>query len=365
MSQNASIPFTLQKCNMKIFNYSLLLLSISILHLSSCGQEEDTGVWLIPETDVFDGGPGKDGIPSVDVPDFSPVNDIQFLEDEDLVIAVKVNDEIKAYPHPILDWHEIVNDRVDGKPLAITYCPLTGTGIGWERDLGDGEVSAFGVSGLLYNTNLIPYDRRSDSNWSQMQLRSVNGQRAGQRIVTHPVVETSWQTFKALYPDALVMNTNTNFNRNYQEYPYGDYRTNDDLILFPIDHPDDRLAAKDRGLGILINESSKFYPLTLFASARAIVDQFVGQDLLVIGSQSDNYIVAFEQQLPDGTTITPAAIAPSTTTAVMVDTEGNEWNLFGEAISGPRTGAQLTSVESYIGFWFAWATFYPNLEIAN
>ncbi len=351
--------------NMKISHYLLLVLSLAILHLSSCSQEENNEIWLIPESDVFDGGPGKDGIPSIDVPEFSSASEIQFLEDEDLIIAVKVNDEIKAYPHPILDWHEIVNDRVDGKPLAITYCPLTGTGIGWDRDLGNGEVSAFGVSGSLYNTNLIPYDRRSDSNWSQMQLRSVNGQRAGQRIVTYPVVETTWRTFKALYPDALVMNTNTNFSRNYQEYPYGDYRTNNDLILFPIDHPDDRLPAKDRGLGILINESSKFYPLTLFTNANTIVDQFAGQNLLIIGSQSDNYIVAFEQQLADGTTITPAANPTSTLAAVMVDTEGNEWNLFGEAISGPRTGSQLQQVESYIGFWFAWATFYPEIELAN
>ena len=345
-------------------HYLLHLLALSEIHLSSCSQDENNEVWLIPENDVFDGGPGKDGIPSIDNPQFSLVSEVDFLENRDLVIAVKVDDDIKIYPHPILDWHEIVNDEVGGKPLAITYCPLTGTGIAWERDLGNGEVTTFGVSGLLYNTNLIPYDRTSDSNWSQMQLQAVNGQRAGQRIQTYPVVETSWQTAKGLYPEAMVLNTNTSFSRDYDRYPYGDYRTNDDLLLFPIDNVDERLPAKDRGLGILINGETKFYPLTLFNTNSVILDQFAGKDLLLLGNQNDNYVVAFEQQLPDGTTITPIA-TPITSDGMMVDTEGNVWNLFGEAVSGPRTGSQLQQVESYIGFWFAWATFYPDIEIAN
>ena len=143
--------------------------------------------WLIPQNEVRDGGPGKDGIPSIENPNFSSIEQIDFLEEQDIVIIVETGEDIKAYPHPILDWHEIVNDdiieMVNGElvansSLSLTYCPLTGTAIGWDSNVA-GTKTSFGVSGLLYNSNLMPYDRATDSYWSQMEHKCVKGELAG------------------------------------------------------------------------------------------------------------------------------------------------------------------------------------------
>jgi len=142
---------------------SLLTLALCFYSCDTVDNADVSGDWLIPTDQVFDGGPGRDGIPSVDNPQFTNVNDAPYLLDNDLVIGFKIGGTIRAYPHPILDWHEIVNDDISGQKTAITYCPLTGSAIAWKRN-GVVSNSAFGVSGLLFNSNLIPYDRGSSSN---------------------------------------------------------------------------------------------------------------------------------------------------------------------------------------------------------
>ena len=170
------------------------LLLAALFFSASCAKEQiaDTD-WSIPTDDVRDGGPGKDGIPSVDNPQFSTAGEASYLSDNDLVIGMVNGTQVKAYPHPILDWHEIVNDELDGIAVAMTYCPLTGSGIAWDCEL-DGERTTFGVSGLLFESNLIPYDRKTNSNWSQMRLDCVNGPLQGQKINTFPIIETTWGT---------------------------------------------------------------------------------------------------------------------------------------------------------------------------
>ena len=318
--------------------------------------------WLIPENQVFDGGPGKDGIPSVDNPNFSPQSAINFLGLNDLVVAVNFGNEARAYPHPILDWHEIVNDRIGDISLALTYCPLTGTGIGWDRVI-DGDETTFGVSGLLYNTNLLPYDRATDSNWSQMRHECVNGDRRGTVINTYHVVEMSFDTYRKMYPDGLVMNTNTGFNRSYGAYPYGGYRTNEQLI-FPISNEDDTFHPKERVLGMVVGEEVKAYPFTNFpgAAITAIEDQIGGEDVVIVGSTELNFMTGFNRQLADGTLLSFDGLQ-NQFPAVMIDNEGTEWDAFGNAISGPRQGTRLEAPLNYIGYWFAWATFNPEIRV--
>ena len=351
-----------------ILKYTFFFLTFSLF--AACSKSDDDSCenstdWLIPSCEVFDGGPGKDGIPSVDAPKFNIASSVNFLRPEDLVIGVYANGSYKAYPHPILDWHEIVNDEVGDKALAITYCPLTGTAIGWDRTI-DGEVTTFGVSGLLYNTNLIPYDRKTDTNWSQILSQGVNGELTNRNIETHPVIETSWETWKALFPDSEVLNRNTGFDRDYNRYPYGDYRTNNNALIFPVSNEDSRLPQKDRGLGVLIDEKAKFYPVGKFNEGdfQVVSDEFQNTDLVVIGSASKNLVVAYERRLEDGTNLTFEALASEDNAdMLMLDNEGNTWNIFGLAISGPRQGEQLKAPESFMGYWLAWATFYPNPEI--
>ena len=343
--------------------FFLLFLSVVACQKNDNGVQS-SGEWLVPSNEVRDGGPGKDGIPSVDNPEFIEVNAVSNLSDNDLVVGVKVGEEIKAYPHPILDWHEIVNDEIGGQSLALTYCPLTGTGIGWNR-MVNGVETEFGVSGLLYNSNLIPYDRNSDSYWSQMRLDCVNGDLIQTDIEVIPVIETTWATWKRLYPNSKVMSTNTGFSRDYQVYPYGNYRT-DDRLIFPVSNTDNRLSNKERVLGVIVGDAVKAYAFNNFANGVSFITDEIGdKSLIIVGNISQNYIVVFERTLADGSLLNPVVEPMSDLggTGVLKDAEGNVWSIFGEAISGPRMGEQLTIPTSYIGYWFSWAAFYPNLEL--
>ena len=189
--------------------------------------------WTLPRNEILDGGPGKDGIPALLDPLLVLAQDATYLTNGDLILGYKMGDEVRAYPHKILDWHEIINDQINGFPFAVTYCPLTGTGIGWERTINR-TVTTFGVSGLLYNTNLIPYDRLTDSNWSQIRLDCVNGSAQGILAKTVELVETTWGNWKEMYPQSKVVSDRTGWSRDYQLFPYGNYRTDHSIIFFPI-----------------------------------------------------------------------------------------------------------------------------------
>ena len=257
--------------------------------------------WLIPKSEVFDGGPGKDGIPALEEPQFIAASSANYLEEDDLVLGFVNGDDIRAYPHAILDWHEIINDKVGSINLAVTYCPLTGTGIGWNRKF-EGLTTTFGVSGLLYNSNLILYDRVSGSNWSQMRLDCVNGNFIGSEIGTYTLVETTWKTWKEMYPSTTVVSSNTVQSRPYETYPYGNYRTNDNYLIFPISNRDQRLRNKDRVHGIVANGNSKVYPLSIFGSVvTVIMDSFADGNYVVVGNGLDNFAVSFNSDPGDGT----------------------------------------------------------------
>ncbi|MFD2530852.1 DUF3179 domain-containing protein [Gracilimonas halophila] len=327
------------------------------------GQDCSGGNWLIPCQQVVDGGPDQDGIPSIDRPEFSSVSETTFLEDWELVVGVKVGDVIKAYPHVILYYHEIVNDEVGGIPIALTFCPLTGSGIGWERTI-NGEVTEFGVSGLIHKNNLIPYDRNTGSRWSQMLNKSVNGDLKGLDISTVKVVEMTWGSWKEAFPDSEVLNTNTGFSRNYDKYLYGeDYPTNSSRILFPIYQEDERLDRKTLVHGINIGFVSKVYPISLFDSQLQVInDNFEGEKILIVGSSEMKVAVSFFRTLSDGTELEFEPVSEDLP-VIAEDQEGNQWNIFGEAVSGPRKGEKLNHTGGYNAYWFAWADFFNFPEI--
>lgn len=346
-----------------------LFLIIILLSIISCNElNSDTadvsGVWLIPKEEIFDGGPGKDGIPALTNPQFASVSSISYLKDNDLVLIIKIGDEIRIYPHPILDWHEIINDETNGNKFALTYCPLTGSGIAWNRVL-NGKETTFGVSGLLYNSNLIPYDRGSNSNWSQMKLLSVNGSLSGTSATLFPVVETSWLTAKQIFPNAKVVTTSTGYSRSYGTYPYGDYKTNHGLLLFPVSPDDNRLPRKERILGVLVNNEAKAFRFKENGSGIELISDVVGgKSIIVIQSKARNLIAAYEKELEDGSSVNLSTVQ-NELPIVMVDTDGNKYNLFGEIVIGPKKGIKLKSVTSMVAYWFAWAAFYPSTSIAN
>lgn len=317
--------------------------------------------WLIPVGEVRDGGPGKDGIPAVERPEFTNAAAATYLSDNDLILGMVVGGEARAYPHRILDWHEIINESIGGKSVSIVYCPLTGTGIGWERVIL-GKETTFGVSGLLYNTNIIPYDRSTNSNWSQLLLKAVNGPAIGEKAKTYSLIETTWGSWKQMYPNTKVVSRNTGFNRDYGRYPYGDYRTNQNFILFPVARVDNRLPAKERVLGVILEDKLKVYSIELFREQnRVIEDQFKGKDLVIIGNKTANFVVAFENSLNAGKRIfTPVQ---NKLPVVMRDDLGNEYDIAGRVTSGPDVGKALRDVPRMMSYWFSWASFYPEIEL--
>lgn len=319
--------------------------------------------WSVPCQQVVDGGAGKDGIPSIDNPDFSPVSEISFLEDSELVLGVKVGSEIKAYPNVILYYHEIVNDVVGDLPLAITYCPLTGSGIAWERIL-DGKVTTFGVSGLIHKNNLIPYDRETNSLWSQMKNQSIKGEYRNTKANTVPLVEMTWGSWKKTFPNSLVLNTNTGFNRNYEKYLYGDdYPDDNDRILFPVYNDDSRLENKALIHGLIYGTQTKAYPIDDFAASIQIInDEFEGNKIVIAGSSETKLVVSFERVLEDGTVLQLKSV-PNALPVIMEDQEGNQWDIFGEAVSGPRQGETLEAAPAYNAYWFAFADFFSFPQI--
>jgi len=322
-----------------------------------------TGQWRIPKERVFDGGPGKDGIPSIDEPNFLDATQADYLSDNDLVLGIKIGDQVRAYPHPVMNWHEIVNDSFEDSHIAITYCPLTGTGIGWDRQIL-GKVTTFGVSGLLYNSNLIPYDRQTESNWSQMLNKGVHGTMIDSKARTYTLLETNWATWKKMYPDSRVLSTNTGFKRNYQHNPYGNYKEKPNL-LFPVEPLDERLFSKERVLGIIRDGQAKTYRFKNFSDSTTIIgDTFLGKEFIIAGSQKQNLLVAFENRtLESNETDLQFAPVQDALPVIMKDSEGSLWNVFGEAVTGPNEGKKLKKAKSIIGFWFAWGAFYPNPAI--
>lgn len=316
--------------------------------------------WLIPKNEVVDGGPGKDGIPALENPESKDINSIGYLSDNDIVIGFQSEGVARAYPLKILDWHEIINDNIGGKDVAIVYCPLTGTGIAWSRLL-DGVTTTFGVSGLLYNANLLPYDRITGSNWSQMRLDCVNGKLKGTVIETYHVVETSWKTWKEMFPNSTVVTTNTGFSRDYNRYPYGDYKTNNPKLIFPVSNADTRLPGKERVLAVIENKKAKVYQFGSFENGtRIIIDTFQDKDIVVVGNKGKNFIAAFEKKIKD---IDREFSVIADGENIMQDVQGNKYNLFGTITEGPDKGESLVCVTSFMGFWFSFGSFYPNAQI--
>jgi len=196
----------------------------------------------VPLDQVLSGGPGKDGIQAISNPSFVRLSDSD-VSDDVQVMVVEYDGETKLYPYSVLVWHEIVNDKVGGKDLAITFCPLCGSAIVFEREI-DGEVVDFGVSGFLYESNLLMYSREdSESLWSQSLGEAVVGARSGTELVHFPTQVMAFSQAKERFSDATIMSTNTGFSRDYITGPYGDYDDNDEL-LFPVSVNDKRFPTK-------------------------------------------------------------------------------------------------------------------------
>ncbi len=239
----------------------------------------------IPKKEIRGGGPQKDGIPALTNPPTITPAKADYLAANDRVAGVTLEGVSRAYPLRILTWHEIVNDTVGGIPIAMTYCPLCDSVVVFDRRTSEG-VKEFGVSGLLYNSNVLMYDRggNPEALWSQIRGESISGLKPGSSLDTLPVEVTTWASWSARRPETDVLSIDTGHKRQYDVDPYAEYFERPEL-MFPVAHTDQRLPAKERVLGVwLADGTARAYPASAFVDkTKAVVihDELGGKPLEV------------------------------------------------------------------------------------
>lgn len=308
---------------------------------------------IVPLEKIVSGGVPKDGIPSIDNPKFVSAEDGErFLTADDLVFGLYYAGEARAYPAMILVWHEIVNDWVNGQPVLITYCPLCYTSAAYERTI-EGRAVEFGVSGRLYNSDLVMYDRATDSFWSQVLGKAIMGELAGRELERIPIDHTTWGVWKRIHPETKVLSLNTGHTRAYGSDPYGGYYQSSQ-IWFPVDHTDNRLHPKELVYGLTIGTEQKAYTRKI-VDERGVINDKVGGMNVVVLAVANSPVRVFNRQVGDST------LEFVVENGRILDTKTrSEWNIDGLAVSGPRAGTQLNRIVGLTSFWFAWVAFYPN-----
>jgi len=325
-----------------------------------------------PYASIRSGGPAKDGIPALTNPPSVDPSGTAYLQGDDVVLGVVINGEAKAYPHNIGWWHEIVNDQVGDQPISVTFCPLTGTGLVFDARGEDGGQFELGVSGLLFNTNLIMYDRRDGNTlYPQIAHKAVEGSRKGETLTLLPVVETTWDTWQKLHPDTRVVEVGTYSLARYASYPYGDYRTNDSYFLFTLDTPlgansnqfTGQLRAKERVLGVRLDGETKAYPLAAMGARSLINDRVGGVDISVLWDQQSYLAVPYAREV-NGRSLTFDVDLGAGFPFGMRDRETDTvWDANGLALEGELAGVQLTQIPAHSSMWFAWVTFWQNTDV--
>lgn len=322
-------------------------------------------------------GTVKDGIPALSNPSLvdpgAPAAD--YLEEEDRVMGLFWDGEWVALPLNVMRWHEIVNLTKGSVALAVTYCPLTGTGMAFDRGPVNG--AEFGVTGLVWRNNLVMYDRsRDESFWPQMRSRADCGVSTGTVLPQLPVAEMTWAGWKRLHPDTRVVSSETGWDRDYTENPYDGYEKIDAPPLFEA-NGDGRRPPKERVLGIPDGHGGGVaIPFGVLASrSRAAVhlplpDGAGGsRGSMVIFWDRDTESAEAFLATPDWVTDPGSQDPPrfEVQDGVIVDSlTGSVWTVDGRAVEGPATGSRLREVpESLVAFWFAWVSFNPGTDLVT
>jgi hypothetical protein len=271
----------------------------------------------IPVDLIRQGGPPKDGIPAINQPVFERAADASWLNKDDRVLGLKLNGQSKAYPIAILNWHELVNDQVGGQDVVVSFCPLCGTGMVFDAQGKEGK-RTFGVSGLLFESDVLLYDQESDSLWSQLWMEAIAGPEKGTQLTLLTVDHTSWGDWVSRNPLTQVLSRETGYERDYSRNPYKNYGTSPSLY-FPVQQTNDEFPVKSWVMGIHLKGETKAYPFELLTQTTGtIVDSFAGEKIKI---------------------------------------EFDEVHQVARAFLGTQ---QLPTVQAY---WFAWYAFYPETQV--
>ncbi|MGH2538267.1 MAG: DUF3179 domain-containing protein, partial [Candidatus Promineifilaceae bacterium] len=343
------------------------------LRAITAGWSTDWTRHTVDYAEIISGGPPRDGIPSLDDPDFiAPEAAAEWLAGNEPVIALAVSGEARAYPLQVLIWHEIVNDTVGGVPVLVTFCPLCNSAVVFDRRL-DGAVYAFGTSGLLRHSDLIMYDRSSESLWQQFTGEAIAGEQAGRRLDFLPAALVNFDNFRAAYPEGAVLSQETGYQRPYGENPYAGYDTLGRSPFLFAGRPDGRLPAMERVVTVSAGGVDVAYPLSVLKAAGVIHDFQGGQDLVVFhtaGTSSALGATTIAEGADVGATgVFDPNLDGQRLTFVFLDGRikdeetGSTWDVFGQAIAGPLAGRALAPLAHGDPFWFAWAAFKPDTII--
>ena len=360
---------TLSRSN---FRHGTAIIAVALtVGLGACGDDpvsftEDAERLCSIDSGKILSGQRKDGIPSLTNPElaFAGQPGTEYLAETDRVIGIVLDGQPIAVPLNIMWWHEIVNLDGTETAVAVSHCPLTGSSLAFDRETVGG--TDFGVSGLLFQTNLIMYDRNgaNESLWPQMLRGARCGPGDGTALPMISIVEVTWAGWQRLHPDTKVVTSNTSFLRDYQAYPYGSYaRTDNNDLLFPIGQSlDNRRDPKERVLGVPDGTGGTAYPfgsLAELGDVGVVSGSTATTDFVVLWEAEREGAMAFFPEL-DGAPVTLQSL-----NGKIVDTEtGSEWQMDGVAINGPLEGRSLVPVaEAFVAFWFAWPAFYPDLEL--
>ena len=328
--------------------------------------------------EVLSGGPPKDGIPAIDNPRFVTVEEAAgWLGAQEPVVLVEVGEAAKAYPLQVLTWHEIVNDEVGGVPVSITFCPLCNTAIAFERTVA-GTVLTFGTSGLVRNSDLVMWDRQTESLWQQIGGKALVGDMVGAELPRLPAVIVAWSQFRENFPEGIVLSRETGFQRDYGRNPYVGYDAVDSFPFLFRGAIDERLSPFERVATVEFGEAVVAYPFALLEQERVLEEERDGQGVVVFwvpGASSALDSLEIDQGRAVGSTgvfyreVDGAALSflpnPADEQTFLDTTTRSVWNVFGEAISGPLEGSRLTAKVHANHFWFAWAAFQPETEIVT
>jgi hypothetical protein len=328
---------------------------------------------LVDPARVVSGGPPPDGIPPVDEPRFLPASDVPWLTDDEPVVSLSIGDEHRAYPVQVMVWHEIVNDTVDGMPVSITYCPLCNSALAFDRRRDD-RLMTFGTSGKLYLSDLVMYDRQTESLWSQIEGRAIAGVQTGAQLARVPVQTVTWGQWRQAHPDGWVLSRDTGASRDYGRNPYVGYDEEaTDPFLFD-GEADPRFEPKERVLGLGGAADPVAVPLAALSRARVAELEVAGEDVVVwavegLRSALDTADIdqgraiaatgAFDPTV-DGRRLSFTAADEQT---FRDEETGSTWDVLGRAVDGPLEGSRLELAESVDTFWFSWAAFHPKTRV--
>ena len=317
------------------------------------GSELESG-WLVPVDKLVLSQLPPDRIHSIDAPHFEPLAPDNLRPDESVYIY-RYGSTVKVYPQSVMGVHEIVNDHIGDHYFAVTFCPLTGSALAWNREI-NGTISEFGVSGHLFNENLIPYDRNDTSFWSQMRLQGIKGSHGGQDLESNTLVLTTGQTIMISFPNALVL---VDTSGNNCDSICGDFKQGRDL-----GDPDEGTIELPGGdfFGVVNGEAALLFNYDVFEEPIKVYHtNFRNSKIIIAGSEAQQFIVAFRDNLGDPN-IKFSAVQ-NALPAIFKDSKGNHYDMTGLVISGPSMGNRLPSPVAYVAHSFAWELFFNNLEI--